>query len=178
MKNFIYLLMMFAIFCSCNRGETSTSEEGTEASDPTTTISTDPNQSIAPIIDPNNPNPEIPAEPETGDAQFEFEKTEHDFGNISQDKPVEYTFKFKNTGTEPLIIADAKGSCGCTVPSYSKEPIPVGADGEIQIKFDPKGKTGVQRKTITITANTNPARSTLNIVSEVEGPPIEQVTPE
>ena len=174
MKNFIYLLIAVTMLYSCNSGETTTNENTSAAADPNaTTVTPTPGEPAAPV-DPNNPNPEMPAEPEPGNAAFTFEKTEHDFGKIPQDKPVEYTFKFKNTGTEPLIISDARGSCGCTVPQYSKEPIAVGASGEIQVSFDPKGKSGVQRKTVTITANTNPARSTLNIVSDVEGPPAEQ----
>jgi hypothetical protein len=171
MKNLLYVLMAFAVFSSCNSGGTTT--EATVTADSTAAVTPDPSQ--APPVDPNNPNPEMPPEPQPGNAAFNFEKTEHDFGKITQDANVEYTFKFTNTGTEPLIISDARGSCGCTVPQYSKEPIPVGGAGEIQVSFDPKGKTGIQRKTVTITANTNPARSTLNIVSEVEGPAAEPV---
>ncbi len=171
MKSILYVLMAFAVFCSCNSG--GSTSEATTSTDTTAAVTPDPSQ--APPVDPNNPNPEMPPEPQPGNAAFAFEKTEHDFGKIGQDKHVEYTFKFTNTGTEPLVISDARGSCGCTVPQYSKEPIPVGGAGEIQVSFDPKGKTGIQRKTVTITANTNPARSTLNIVSEVEGPAAEPV---
>ncbi|HXH17545.1 MAG TPA: DUF1573 domain-containing protein [Chitinophagales bacterium] len=173
MKNFIYALLAVAALYSCKNSQTSatTEQTGTEATATSPTASaTDPNQQTANPVDPNNPNLDMPAEPQPGNAAFKFEKTEHDFGKIPQDKVVEYTFKFKNTGTEPLIISDARGSCGCTVPNYSKEPIAVGGTGEITVSFDPKGKTGVQRKTVTITANTNPARTTLNIVSEVEAP--------
>ena len=175
MKNLIYVLMAFAVFCSCNSsGESSTGTTADSTATTTTTTPTDP--SMAPPVDPANP--EMPAEPEPGTAACSFEKTEHEFGKITQEKTVDYTFKFTNTGTEPLIISDARGSCGCTVPQYSKEPIAVGATGEIMVSFDPKGKSGVQRKTVTITANTNPARSTLNIVSEVEGAPADPGTPQ
>jgi len=180
MKKFIYVLLALAALYSCNSGQSSQSGESTAttsaSTDPNTTITTDASQA-APVVDPNNPNPEMPAEPVPGNAKFEFEKTEHDFGKIPQDKSVEYTFKFKNTGTEPLVISDARGSCGCTVPQYSREPIPVGGTGEIQVSFDPKGKTGIQRKTVTVTANTNPARTTLNIVSDVQAPEGQTATP-
>jgi len=174
MKNFFYLLIAVAALYSCNGGETATTESGSTTAattDPNTTVTQDPNQTVTVTPDPNAPAVE---EPTPGNASFEFEKTEHDFGKVKQDPKVEYTFKFKNTGSEPLVISDARGSCGCTVPNYSKEPIPVGGTGEIQVSFDPKGKSGIQRKTITVTANTNPARTTLNIVSDVEGPADQQ----
>lgn len=178
MKSFVYLLMAGAgaVLYGCNSGQTNTSGETTASADPNATTAADVVQPATPP-DANNPNPDMPAEPKPGNAAFTFEKTEHDFGKIKQDQIVDYTFKFTNTGTEPLIISDARGSCGCTVPNYSKEPIPVGGTGEIQVSFDPKGKTGIQRKTVTITANTNPPRTTLNIVSEVEGTSAEQTPP-
>lgn len=165
MKNFIYLLLAGSLFVACNNSGDSASTTTATDSTATTPPATDPNAMAA---DTNAM--QMPPEPTPGNAAFEFEKTEHDFGKIGQDAPVEYTFKFKNTGTEPLVISEARGSCGCTVPEYSKEPIAVGESGVIAVSFDPKGKSGVQRKTVTITANTNPARTTLNIVSEVDAP--------
>ena len=100
---------------------------------------------------------------------FEFQETEYDFGNVKEGTVVEHTFKFKNVGEAPLIIQNASASCGCTVPSYSKEPIPVGGTGEIQVKFNSDNRVGVQNKTITITANTKPAISTVKIKGTVEG---------
>jgi hypothetical protein len=88
---------------------------------------------------------------------------EHDFGNITEGEVVEHTFIFKNTGEAPLIIEKAQASCGCTVPSWTKEPVAPGATGEIQVKFDSKGKPNVQNKTVTITANTYPKISRLRI---------------
>lgn len=100
---------------------------------------------------------------------FQFETTEYDFGNVKEGTVVEHTFKFKNVGEAPLIIQNASASCGCTVPSYSKEPIPVGGTGEIQVKFNSDNRVGVQNKTVTITANTKPAISTVKIKGTVEG---------
>lgn len=120
-------------------------------------------------------NPALPAQvaevqETTGPAgAFKFDETEHNFGNVKEGKLVEHTFKFTNVGEAPLIIQNASASCGCTVPSYSKEPIPVGGTGEIQVKFDSKSRVGVQNKTITITANTKPAISTIKIKGTVEG---------
>lgn len=98
---------------------------------------------------------------------FEFAEEVHDFGNITEGVVAEHTFKFKNTGEAPLIISSATASCGCTVPSWPREPIPVGGEGEILVKFDSKGKPGIQNKTVTITANTAQKISRLNIKSNV-----------
>lgn len=98
---------------------------------------------------------------------FQFAEEEHDFGSITEGDIVEHTFAFKNTGEAPLIISSATASCGCTVPSWPREPIPVGGDGEITVKFNSRNKPGVQNKTVTITANTNPKISRLRIKSTV-----------
>ncbi len=87
--------------------------------------------------------------------------TEWDFGTINEGDVVEHTYVFKNTGQAPLIIENAKPSCGCTVPSWTMEPIPVGGTGEILVKFDSKGKPNIQTKTVTVTANTWPKVTTL-----------------
>lgn len=91
----------------------------------------------------------------------EWSETEWDFGTINEGDIVEHTYSFKNTGEAPLIIESAKPSCGCTVPDWTKEPIPVGGTGEIQVKFDSKGKPNIQNKTVTVTANTWPKVTTL-----------------
>lgn len=111
------------------------------------------------------PKPE--EKPEGPLPAFEFVEEEHDFGTINEGDVVEHVFKFKNTGEAPLIIQNAQGSCGCTVPTWPKEPIPVGGTGEIVAKFDSKGKPNVQNKTVTITANTWPKQTRLRIKADV-----------
>jgi hypothetical protein len=105
---------------------------------------------------------------------FEFEKVEHDFGTIKEGDVVEYTYSFKNTGEAPLVIQGAQGSCGCTVPEWSKEPIPVGATGYVKAKFDSNGKPNIQNKTVTVTANTWPKQTVLRfkamVTPKVESP--------
>lgn len=98
---------------------------------------------------------------------FKFNELDHDFGTIAEGDVVEHTFSFTNTGDAPLIIQSAKGSCGCTVPTWPKEPIPVGGTGEITAQFNSKGKPNIQNKTVTITANTWPKQSTLRIKAMV-----------
>lgn len=85
--------------------------------------------------------------------QIKFEEQLHNFGKIKQGDVVEYTFKFKNIGTEPLKILNARGSCGCTVPSYTKEPIAAGKTGEVFVRFKSAGKRGTQNKTVTLITN-------------------------
>ena len=85
-------------------------------------------------------------------AKIEFSKEVHDYGNIKYDGDPYCSFEFKNTGNEPLIISNAKGSCGCTVPEWPKEPIAPGAKGAIRVKYDTK-RPGPINKSVTITAN-------------------------
>ncbi len=77
----------------------------------------------------------------------------HDFGNLTDQKDAEYTFKFKNTGKTPLIITNASASCGCTVPEFPKEPIMPGKDGAIKVTFHTAGKSGPFTKTVFIQSN-------------------------
>ncbi|MCH2489717.1 MAG: DUF1573 domain-containing protein [Flavobacteriales bacterium] len=98
-----------------------------------------------------------------------FEETEYDFGTIDQGTNVEHVFRFTNTGDAPLVIVDAKSSCGCTVPSYPTEAVPVGESGELLVKFNGSGKNQVS-KTVTITANTKNGKETLKIKAFVNAP--------
>lgn len=83
---------------------------------------------------------------------IEFDKDVHDYGNIEQHGNGVCEFTVTNTGTEPLIISQAKGSCGCTVPSYEKEPIMPGQSSTIKVKYDTK-RVGPINKSVTITSN-------------------------
>lgn len=89
-------------------------------------------------------------------AEITFEKLTHDFGTIKEaDGPVSCTFKFKNTGTGMLVIYQAIASCGCTSPTFPKEPIKPGASGEIKVTYNGTGKRpGEFDKAITLRTNT------------------------
>jgi hypothetical protein len=99
----------------------------------------------------------------TAGATIVFEKTVHDFGNITEGEKAEYAFKFKNTGNQQLLIANASASCGCTVPSYSREPIPPQGEGYIKVVFDSKYRAEAFEKQVTVTANTIPTETVLYI---------------
>ena len=84
---------------------------------------------------------------------MEFEESAYDFGNIARGTAVEHVFKFKNTGKAPLVIVDATSTCGCTVPSYPKEPIQPGETGELLVKYNGSGLNAVT-KIVTVKSNT------------------------
>lgn len=115
------------------------------------------NNEVADLVVPDGPLP-----------VFSFGETSHDFGEIVEGVVVNHTFSFTNNGESPLIIESAKASCGCTVPRWPREPIPVGGTGEIEVAFNSQGKPGIQNKTVTVSANTNPKLTKLYIKSNVQ----------
>lgn len=100
-------------------------------------------------------------------AKIEFDKMEHDFGKIREGEKVQYRFKVKNPGTVPLRLTDVKPSCGCTAPNWTKEPIPPGGEGFVEVIFDSQGRSGEQMKTVTVFANTDPPSHLLRFRGEV-----------
>ena len=112
----------------------------------------------------------------TGDlAVMSFDKIEHDFGIINEGNVVETSFAFTNTGTSDLIILDARGSCGCTVPEYPKNtPIAPGETKDIKVKFDSANKPGNQNKTVTLTTNTERGREIIRIKTIVKADPVKE----
>jgi hypothetical protein len=100
--------------------------------------------------------------------KIEFEKETHDYGTIKQYANGTYEFKFKNTGNEPLMISNAKGSCGCTVPEWPREPIAPGESATIKVKYDTK-RVGPFSKSITLQSNAvNEPTKTIRIKGNVE----------
>jgi hypothetical protein len=96
-------------------------------------------------------------------AEITFENDEHDFGTVNEGDIVEHTFKFTNTGEAPLILVDAKPSCGCTVPTWTREPVQPGESGQVAIRFNTAGKPNSQTKTVTIKANTEEGTKVVRI---------------
>jgi hypothetical protein len=98
-----------------------------------------------------------------------WEKATHDFGDIHQGDVVEHTFKFTNTGTEPLIVTNVQVSCGCTVPKgWPRDPVAAGAKGEITIAFNSTGKSGKQNKVVTVVSNAiNPEGASVSFTTNV-----------
>lgn len=153
---------------------------------PVSNATTTPSKAVAPttMAAPNTPMPSVgekvmpnqanvtPAPPVVAGGKTttaKFEETSYDWGSLKEGEKMTHLFKFKNTGTNDMIISDAHGSCGCTVPEWPKEPIKPGKGSEIKVVFDSKGKTGDQAKTVTLTANTEPANMVLMIKGKVIG---------
>jgi hypothetical protein len=126
----------------------------------------------------NNPaSPENPNAENTNVTEITFDQNIYDFGTIKEGDIVNHKFKFKNTGKNPLLITSANASCGCTVPSWPKEPIAPGASGEIDVTFNSEGKPNHAEKSVTVTANTTPTNTALLVKGEVTPKSGEQVKP-
>jgi hypothetical protein len=107
----------------------------------------------------------------TGGADIYFPETEHDLGNVTKGELVPYSFYFVNNGDAPLLINDAKGSCGCTIPYFSKDPIQPGEKGKIDLTVDTERKTADKVFTVFVTVSSN--AKTENVKLKVTGIPVE-----
>lgn len=98
-----------------------------------------------------------------------WEKSVYDFGDVIQGDKVEHTFKFKNTGNEPLIITNVEVTCGCTTPKgWARDPIAAGQSGEITVAFNSLGKFGKQNKVVTVVSNAvNPEGAQISFLANV-----------
>ncbi|MEP7253154.1 MAG: DUF1573 domain-containing protein [Ginsengibacter sp.] len=92
----------------------------------------------------------------------------YNFGKVTDGALVEYSYRFKNTGKNPLIISSAIASCGCTVPEKPEEPIKPGETGFLKVVFNSKGRVGPVHKDITVTSNAYPKFPVLQLTGEVE----------
>ncbi|MBT8317042.1 MAG: DUF1573 domain-containing protein [Lutibacter sp.] len=92
-----------------------------------------------------------------------FDKTEFEFGTIKEGEVIDGVFSITNVGKVDLLILDAKPSCGCTVPSWPKEPIQPGATAELKFKFNSRGKVGNNNKSITLKTNTEKGTEVLRV---------------
>jgi hypothetical protein len=116
--------------------------------------------------------------PESG-AKITFKETVHEFGEINQGDVVTHIFEYENSGNEPLIISNVRTSCGCTAPNWSREPLAPGETGELTIRFNSRGKVGMQNKIITITSNAQNDQERVRITGNVLRPaPVETTTSE
>jgi hypothetical protein len=124
--------------------------------------------------DSNQISPDIVANPATAGEQgekklpeFTFPESNFDFGTVAAGEVVSHEFVFTNSGNADLVIAQANGSCGCTVPEFPKDPVPPGKEGKIKVTFNSEGMGGQISKTVTLLANTIPATKVLTISAEV-----------
>ncbi len=102
-----------------------------------------------------------------------FQEDSHNFGTIPEGPGAEVVFRFENKGSEPIILQQVRPSCGCTTPSYSKDPVLPGKTGEIKAIYNTKGRPGGFAKSITVTSNAG--TKVLTIKGEVEAAPASSV---
>lgn len=108
-------------------------------------------------------------------AVIKFEKTNHNYGKFTEDQVQTCVFKFTNTGDEPLVIHQAFASCGCTVPTYSKESIAPGKSGELKVVYNGKGKLpGHFKKTVSVRSNATNSLCRVMVEGEMVEPTTEK----
>lgn len=117
-------------------------DKGNTGNEKQQTVSTPPPATAAPA-----PQSSMKAE------DMAFSVDTHDFGTVQEGPDATCEFTFKNNGKEPIIIEKAQPSCGCTVPSFSKEPVAPGASGTINVAYHTKGKPNPFNKSITVVSN-------------------------
>ena len=156
------LLVAALLLTACNRDKAP--EAGTEGLNAAAAAASD--ATANPVVDNPNvvsenelPNPNAPV--------MKFTEVEFDFGDIQPDAKVRHTFTFVNAGKSPLLIEDATSSCGCTTPSWTKEPVAPGASGRMEVQFDSRGKQGIVSKQVAVRANTQPSITTILIKGNV-----------
>jgi hypothetical protein len=155
----LLLPMAFAglLLAACHH---STSSAASNTNPPASLTTADPSAPTPPAG--STAGPVMPNGP-----QMKFEYETHDFGKLKQGDKVTYKFNFANVGKSPLIITNATATCGCTTPVWPTAPIKPGEGGQITVTFNSIGKSGLQDKMITITANTNPPQNVVHLVGEV-----------
>lgn len=144
MKNIFILLILAVSIAACESTEKKT-ENGTSV----------PTESGA-----------APASAELTTIEW-LDSTYSDLGSVKEGQLVEVSFRFKNTGNKNLVIENVSASCGCTVPEKPEEPFAPGKEGVIKARFDSRGKPGIQKKIITVVANTEGKISNLEFQVQV-----------
>ncbi|RLD56996.1 MAG: hypothetical protein DRJ05_10410 [Bacteroidetes bacterium] len=151
-------LMVFVAFFANAQVSTSATAPASSKSLSATAPAKEHKQAAVPVQN-NNPNaPDVV-----------FNKTVHDYGTLEQHGDGKCEFKFTNEGNEPLILSNVRSSCGCTVPTWPREPILPGQSGVIKIKYDTK-RIGTINKSIYVTSNAKVSKVTLKIKGKINKP--------
>ena len=169
MKKIFLLLSLFVMF-----GAVAEAKNKKKKTSDSTATSDQPLQiGNAPVL-PGASNTITPAATTLKAEDLAFSDMTHDFGTVLEGPDATCKFTFVNKGNEPLVIQKAQASCGCTVPTYSKDPIAPGATGTIDVAFHTAGKpAGNFNKTITVTSNAGV--KVLNIKGVVDKAPATSV---
>jgi hypothetical protein len=124
--------------------------------------------SSTPKEDPNSIDAKMKEMREIPKTIIKFDTTHYSFGTINEGDVVKHAFHFKNIGNSPLLIANAAASCGCTVPSYPKQPVPPGGESDIVVEFNSHGKKGHQQKNVMIYSNAQQEAMSIGFDAEVK----------
>lgn len=111
-------------------------------------------------------SPSLAQENEDG-SKITFDHPLYNFGDIAEGDTVSHSFKFKNTGNQPLVISNVVSTCGCTATKWPKEPVPPGKSGEIKVDFDASGRRGKQSKVITVISNSFTPQARIRVTANV-----------
>ncbi len=163
------LVLLLGVILICgNVAEAKNKKKKTESTDQALQINNDTKLPGASTATPTTPATTLKAD------DMAFSDLNHDFGTVLEGPDATCKFTFTNKGNEPLVIQKAQASCGCTVPTYSKDPIAPGQTGTIDVAFHTAGKpAGPFNKTITVTSNAG--TKILNIKGSVEKAPATSV---
>jgi len=164
----ITLLLAYVGFATAQTSGTTPKKQETKSVDhshdghnhgPAATATSGPEPKGEPKSEEKAPNPNA--------AKLIFKEESYNFTEIPEGPQVTHEFKFSNTGKEPLILSNVRASCGCTTPSWPKEPILPGKDGTILVTYNTQGRPGAFNKTITITSNADESNKVISIKGEV-----------
>lgn len=112
-------------------------------------------------------------DPDAGIFKFKDKDNTHDYGEVPEGPTAEYDFEFKNVGKKPIIITEAHGSCGCTVPKWPHEPILPKKSAVIHVTYNTDHRPGPITKEVTISSNASEKSTVLHIRGTVKPKPAE-----
>jgi hypothetical protein len=172
MKQFFFLLMVLVSFQLSAQNKSDKAPNGGSMKKEAT-ITTAPTAVAAPAA---APAPSAEPAVERTNAKMTFESLTVDYGTIENGAEPLRLIKFTNTGTDPLVIKNARGSCGCTVPTWPRDPIAPGQSATMEVRYDTK-RTGQINKSITITTNEGPENHVIQVVGNVLAPKEDKAVP-
>jgi len=170
MKKIFLVLVSGIIIASCNEADKTADANSPSASN--STVSQDSLDKLNAASNAANKPSDSTSEAAVDTANQTtiewLDGADRDFGKMKEGENLDVSFRFKNTGTKPLIISNVTAGCGCTVPETPKKPYAPGETGVIKASFNSTGKTGTQSKQVYVSANVNPPMTTLVFRVEIK----------
>lgn len=143
MKKSFILFSAIALMSSTMIAQTPSDKQGATK----TAVNADPQAAK------NSAAVQSPSSQQNADLSMKFKNEEHSFGNVPEGPSVSYDFEFTNISKEPIVLSNVQASCGCTTPTWPKEPIAPGKTSKITATYNTQGRPGPFTKTITVTSN-------------------------